>query len=84
MFTLENWIGISGILVGGAALFGIPALVPFIDRQPRRTPPPPQDRLSPAPSPKRSPPNQDEQDSGDGDSDRSIQGWGLNVGLART
>ena len=38
MFTLENWIGISGILVGGAALFGILALVPFLDRNPARHP----------------------------------------------
>ena len=38
MFTLENWIGISGILVGGVTLFGVLALVPFIDRNPARHP----------------------------------------------
>ncbi|HUW79189.1 MAG TPA: cytochrome b N-terminal domain-containing protein [Candidatus Nanopelagicaceae bacterium] len=38
MFTLENWIGLSGIIWGGAALFGTLALVPFIDRNPARHP----------------------------------------------
>lgn len=38
MFTLENWIGLSGILWGGAGLFGILALVPFVDRNPARHP----------------------------------------------
>lgn len=36
MFTLENWMGLSGILWGGAALFVILALVPFVDRNARR------------------------------------------------
>ncbi len=36
MFTLENWIGLSGILYGGAALFILLALVPFVDRNARR------------------------------------------------
>lgn len=36
MFTLENWFGLSAILWGAAALFGLLVLVPFIDRSPRR------------------------------------------------
>ncbi len=36
MFTLENWIGLSGILYGGAALFLLLILVPFVDRNARR------------------------------------------------
>lgn len=36
MFALENWFGLSAILWGGAVLFGLLALVPFIDRSPRR------------------------------------------------
>ncbi len=36
MFTLENWIGLSGILWGVGALFTLLVLVPFIDRGPRR------------------------------------------------
>jgi ubiquinol-cytochrome c reductase cytochrome b subunit len=38
MFTLENWLGISGILWGGGVLFGLLALVPFVDRNPARHP----------------------------------------------
>ena len=38
MFTLENWMGVSGILWGGVGLFGILALVPFVDRSPARHP----------------------------------------------
>lgn len=36
MFTLEDWIGLSGILYGGAALFTLLILVPFADRNARR------------------------------------------------
>jgi len=36
MFTLENWIGLSGILWGGGALFLLLILVPFVDRNDRR------------------------------------------------
>jgi len=36
MFTLENWIGLSGILYGGGALFTILVALPFIDRNPHR------------------------------------------------
>lgn len=38
MFTLENWIGLQGILWGGGVLFGVLALVPFVDRNPARHP----------------------------------------------
>lgn len=38
MFTLENWFGLSGILWGGGVLFGLLAIVPFIDRNPARHP----------------------------------------------
>lgn len=37
MFTLENWIGLPGILYGGAALFLLLAAVPFVDRNPHRS-----------------------------------------------
>jgi quinol-cytochrome oxidoreductase complex cytochrome b subunit len=37
MFTLENWLGLSGILYGGGALFLLLALVPFVDRSPHRS-----------------------------------------------
>ena len=37
MFTLENWIGLSGILYGGGALFLLLILVPFVDRNPMRS-----------------------------------------------
>ncbi len=36
MFTLENWLGLSGILWGAATLFALLVAVPFIDRNPRR------------------------------------------------
>src|SRR5262249_177708 len=36
MFTLENWIGLSGILWGGGVLFALLVAVPFLDRNPRR------------------------------------------------
>lgn len=35
---MENWIGVSGILWGSGVLFGLLALVPFIDRNPARHP----------------------------------------------
>ncbi|HEX6920193.1 MAG TPA: cytochrome b N-terminal domain-containing protein, partial [Actinomycetes bacterium] len=37
MFTLENWIGLSGILWGAGVLFGLLFAVPFIDRNPARS-----------------------------------------------
>lgn len=36
MFTLENWIGLPGILYGGAALFLLLTILPFVDRSPNR------------------------------------------------
>ena len=36
VFTLENWWGLPAILWGSAALFGLLALVPFIDRRRER------------------------------------------------
>jgi ubiquinol-cytochrome c reductase cytochrome b subunit len=36
MFTLENWVGLSGILWGAVGLFALLVAVPFIDRNPRR------------------------------------------------
>ncbi len=36
MFTLENWLGLSGILYGGGALFLLLGILPFIDRGPQR------------------------------------------------
>ena len=36
MFTLENWIGLSGILYGGGALFLLLVALPFVDRNPNR------------------------------------------------
>lgn len=36
MFTLENWLGLSGILYGGGALFLLLGMVPFVDRNPNR------------------------------------------------
>ncbi|MDP4014515.1 MAG: cytochrome b N-terminal domain-containing protein [Candidatus Nanopelagicales bacterium] len=38
MFTLENWIGLPGILWGSAGLFGVLFIVPFVDRNPARHP----------------------------------------------
>jgi ubiquinol-cytochrome c reductase cytochrome b subunit len=37
LFTLENWIGLPGILWGAGVLFAILAAVPFIDRNPQRS-----------------------------------------------
>ncbi len=36
MFTLENWLGLSGILWGAGVLFALLVAVPFIDRNPNR------------------------------------------------
>ena len=36
MFTLEDWLGLSGILYGGGVLFLLLVLLPFLDRSPRR------------------------------------------------
>ena len=36
MFTLENWIGLPGILYGGGALFALLVILPFVDRNPHR------------------------------------------------
>jgi quinol-cytochrome oxidoreductase complex cytochrome b subunit len=36
MFTLENWIGLSGILWGVGVLFALLIALPFIDRRPER------------------------------------------------
>jgi quinol-cytochrome oxidoreductase complex cytochrome b subunit len=36
MFTLENWLGLSGILYGGGALFLLLGILPFVDRNPNR------------------------------------------------
>ena len=36
MFTLENWIGLNGILFGEMAFFGVLVILPFIDRNPER------------------------------------------------
>ena len=37
LFTLENELGLKGILWGAAALFGLLIAVPFIDRSPQRS-----------------------------------------------
>ncbi|WP_263730527.1 cytochrome b [Cellulomonas sp. SG140] len=37
VFTLENWVGLSGILWGELAFFALLVAVPFIDRNPRRS-----------------------------------------------
>lgn len=37
MFTLEDWMGLSGILYGGGTLFLLLVLVPFVDRNPNRS-----------------------------------------------
>jgi len=37
MFTLEDWMGLSGILYGGGALFLLLVLLPFLDRNPNRS-----------------------------------------------
>lgn len=36
LFTLENWIGLPGILWGSGVLFAILIAVPFVDRNPAR------------------------------------------------
>jgi len=36
MFTLENWIGLPGILYGGLAFFALLVILPFVDRNPNR------------------------------------------------
>ena len=36
LFTLENWIGLKGILWGTSVLFALLLSVPFIDRNPQR------------------------------------------------
>ena len=36
LFTLENWIGLKGILWGASGLFALLAAVPFLDRNPQR------------------------------------------------
>lgn len=36
MFTLENWVGLNGILIGELAFFGLLVILPFIDRSPNR------------------------------------------------
>lgn len=36
MFTLENWIGLPGILYGGSVFFGLLVILPFVDRNPNR------------------------------------------------
>jgi ubiquinol-cytochrome c reductase cytochrome b subunit len=36
LFSLENWIGLNGILWGSGGLFALLALVPFVDRNPER------------------------------------------------
>lgn len=36
VFTLENWLGLSGILYGELAFFGLLTILPFVDRSPNR------------------------------------------------
>jgi ubiquinol-cytochrome c reductase cytochrome b subunit len=36
MFTLENWVGLPGIVYGGGVLFALLVALPFVDRNPRR------------------------------------------------
>lgn len=36
MFTLENWIGLPGILYGGLGFFALLVILPFVDRNPNR------------------------------------------------
>lgn len=36
MFTLENWLGLTGILYGELAFFGLLIALPFVDRNPNR------------------------------------------------
>ncbi|MBL0886179.1 cytochrome b [Myceligenerans indicum] len=37
MYALENWFGLSAILWGSGALFALLVLLPFVDRNPRRS-----------------------------------------------
>lgn len=37
MFTLENRVGLAGILCGGGVLFALLFAVPFLDRSPARS-----------------------------------------------
>jgi ubiquinol-cytochrome c reductase cytochrome b subunit len=36
LFTLENWVGLNGIIYGTVGLFAILVAVPFVDRNPER------------------------------------------------
>ena len=36
LFTLEDWVGLPGILYGELAFFGLLVILPFIDRNPNR------------------------------------------------
>ena len=36
MFTLENWVGLAGILYGELAFFALLMILPFVDRNPKR------------------------------------------------
>jgi quinol-cytochrome oxidoreductase complex cytochrome b subunit len=36
LYTLENWLGLSGILLGELALFALLIVLPFVDRNPNR------------------------------------------------
>jgi ubiquinol-cytochrome c reductase cytochrome b subunit len=36
MFTLENWVGLAGILYGEMAFFALLVILPFVDRNPNR------------------------------------------------
>lgn len=36
MFTLENWVGLPGILYGELAFFALLVILPFVDRNPNR------------------------------------------------
>ena len=37
LFTLENWVGLAGILWGAGVLYGLLFLLPFLDRGPARS-----------------------------------------------
>ena len=36
MFTVENWVGLKGILYGQLIFFGLLVILPFVDRNPER------------------------------------------------
>jgi len=36
MFTLENWVGLPGILYGELAFLAVLVILPFVDRNPNR------------------------------------------------